>query len=415
MDEPQDLQMIDQAFDTFRAAGPIGEPLGADLVRRTVSHRRKARAVAAGALAAIVLAAPVTAYATGLIQTKHGPPMVGTSTEPSPSEVTTPTPAQSATPTQTPSAPDGRSTKDQLSHATLDFSGNPDPDGLCPSGKFTFKGTSTPYDLGPSRGEVLMKLDEVIDVDFDHDGALESVVSISCATQGASHVVLALDRDTSGKIVTVAPVVWAAEHQPIGTVFDIRADADGVVGVQVGDKSPCCDTTDEMVEHQWRGYAYDGQKFKQSTGPTKFTPPITPPDMTVTAPALTLGKAEGGIRHGSVTATVKNNGPAQAPGAIIKVTIGSYGGTALPGKVTVASERLHVEDAQPPGRQATVLDDRVPPEPVRQGREPAVHVLVLVGRLERHSDPGEQFVPDDRVLHGVRHHGGAAGSPDLRR
>jgi hypothetical protein len=321
------VELIDDAFAAFRTGAPLAPPIGADAARATVRHRRRVRTVAAAGLAALAVIAAVTLYATGFIRAT-GPPVVGTSVEPSAS---TAPPSPSAVP----SAPDGRVTADQLAHATVDFGTASAGPTLCPTGRFTLNGNPTMRSFPASSAETI-SISKVVDVDFDHDGALESVALITCAVQGHDNVVLALDRSAAGEVRTVGKVVATSEQAPIKTVFDVRADPDGAIGVQVGDSGTCCGMTEDMVEHQWRGYTFDGQGFRQSGGPTRFTPKPTPNDLTVTATGLTFGPPSGGVRRGSVTVSVHNNGPNTAPGAVVDVSITSEQG--FPAKIEIGTD-----------------------------------------------------------------------------
>ncbi len=334
MDEQQQLELVDDAFSAFRAGGALVHPVGADAARATVKHRRRVRIVTATALAAIAVMIPASAYATGFFGAK-GPPVPGNSTAPTvaPTESTPPSaPAASMTPV----APDGRVTVADLSHATVNLGSQPREETLCGGiGAFTFNGNPT-AGKNPQTGAERYSIEKVVDVDFDHDGALESVALIDCSIQGHDSVVVALDRDVTGKIVTVGQVVATKSSSPVRAVFDIRADPNGAIGVQVGDKGVCCATTEAMVEHEWRGYTYDGQRFTQTSGRTAFTPVAPGTDLGMTMSDLTLGTPTNGLRHGSVTATVTNHGPKPAPGAIIQMSISTDQG--VPGSVKIETD-----------------------------------------------------------------------------
>ncbi|GLL06899.1 hypothetical protein [Dactylosporangium matsuzakiense] len=335
MHEDQQFELVEDAFATFRAGGPLAVPLGADAARTTVRHRRHVRTVAVGALAAILLMVPVAVYASGIMDGRRGPdvatsidPDLSPSVEPSSSPLPSPSTSQSS-----PAAPDGRVTSGQLAHATVDFGPASAGLSLCPTGRFTFTGNPTTNSQSSSR----IAITKIVDVDFDHDGALESVALITCAIQGADYVVLALDRTAGGSIVAVGRVVATSEKDAIQTVFDIRVDDGGAVGVQVGDRGTCCGTTEEMVEHQWRSYGFDGSRFQQTAGPTKFTPVPPANDLTVTGGGdLVLGAPSGGARRGSLTVTVHNNGPSTAPGAIIEAYV--YAEHGLPAAVDIETD-----------------------------------------------------------------------------
>lgn len=332
MREDQQFELVEDAFAEFRAGGPLAPPLGADAARTTVRRRRQVRAVAASALAAILIMVPVAVYASGIIDGKRAPDVATTiDQDPSPSAESSTSPSTSRSASS--AAPDGRVTSSQLAHATVDFGPAPGGQSLCPTGRFTFAGNPTTN----SHFAMNIAITKIVDVDFDHDGALESVALITCSVQGADSVVLALDRTADGSIVAVGRVVTTSEHDTIRTVFDIRVDDGGAVGVQVGDRGTCCGTTEEMVEHQWRSYGFDGQRFQQTAGPTKFTPVPPGNDLTVTGGGdLVLGAPSGGARRGSLTVTMHNNGPNTAPGAIIEVYV--FGEQGLPAAVEIATD-----------------------------------------------------------------------------
>lgn len=318
MDEQQQLDLIDDAFTTFRAGGPVAHPLGADVARATVKHRRRVRFVAATAAAVVAVMIPATGYATGFFDANGPPPVPGNSTSVTPSISESP---PSASASMTPVAPDGRVSITELAQATVDFGPTPKDESLCGGGKFTFHGNPTSGTY-PQFGAESYSIEKVINVDFDHDGALETIALINCRIEGHASVVLALDKDTNGKIVTVGQVVITTSKTSYKSVFDVRADANGAVGIQVGDRGVCCATTEAMVEHQWRSYTFDGSSFAQTGGRTSFTPMAAPTDLGVTVTELKLGPPAKGLRHGTFTVTVTNHGPKAAPGAVLTVSVG---------------------------------------------------------------------------------------------
>jgi hypothetical protein len=331
MDEQQELDMIDDAFTAFRAEGPVVHPLGADAARATVKHRRRVRLVTMTAAAVVAVIIPATGYATGFFDAKGPPPVPGNGPSVVPSTSDSP---PSASVSMTPVAPDGRISVAELAQATVDFGGTSRDESLCGGHKFTFHGNPT----GGKYPEVAYSIEKVINVDFDHDGAQETIALVNCTIEGHSSVVLALDKDTDGKIVTVGQVVITTSKTSFKSVFDVRADANGAVGVQVGDIAVCCATTNEMVEHQWRSYSYDGTAFTQTGGRTSFTPVAAPTDLGVTMTGLKLGKPVNGIRKGTATVTVTNHGPKATPGAVVDFSIG--GPVALPESLQVTTD-LH--------------------------------------------------------------------------
>jgi hypothetical protein len=330
MDEIQQTQLIDDAFAGF-ADGPLASPLGADAVRMSVKRRRTRRRLAGAALAAMLVVAPVSAYASGAFDPTGPPttPGAGASASVSASPTTPPTsasPSASGSPaTTTPPI-----TKDEVAHAKLDF-GQRLGKSLCPKGKVQLHGTDTA--MTTDLGAITVNVAKVVSVDFDGDGSPEAAAYLDCYIQDDSAVVLALDRAADGSITTLGTIVAdnadATDSTTPREIFDIRRDGDGAIGVQVGDfpKSGALNLAD--IEHQWRSYALHGQHFQQTGGPTKWTTP-TPTDLSVTMTPLTLPAASGGQRVGTFKVTVRNNGPATVSDVRLEVTatvpaaIGTY-------------------------------------------------------------------------------------------
>jgi len=329
MDEQHQLDLIDDAFTAFRAGGPLVRPIGADAARATIKHRHRVRLIAATAAAVVAVLIPATGYATGLFDAQGPPRVPGNSTGPSAGPSASERPP-SASASMTPVAPDGRITIAELAQATVDFGDT--PGSLCGGHKFTFHGNPT----GGKYPAVSYSIEKVVNVDFDHDGAEETIALIDCTIEESSSVVLALDKDTDGTIVTVGQVVTTDSKASIAAIFDVRADANGAVGVQVGDLGTYGDTRDDMVERQWRSFSLNGSAFTQTGGRTSFTPVAAPTNLGVTMSGLTLGKPVNGVRKGSATVTVTNHGPKAAPGAVVRFTIG--GSLVLPGSLQVTSD-----------------------------------------------------------------------------
>jgi hypothetical protein len=129
-------------------------------------------------------------------------------------------------------------------------------------------------------------------------------VHIHAYVQGGSTQVVALDRDRKGNIVTMGTVVATT-----GEVREIdspgtRVTGGGAVEVRVADFQRCCgDETPQIW--QKRGYAWNGARFRQTSGPASF--PINPwvTDTSYDPGDLVLGPAVDGVRHGALTVTVR--------------------------------------------------------------------------------------------------------------
>jgi hypothetical protein len=148
----------------------------------------------------------------------------------------------------------------------------------------------------------------------DHDGAQETVARLSCGDQESTFQVVAFDRDAAGAIRTMGQV--AVQSGAVKTICDVRVDPDGAVEVKVGDfPTPlrCLPPPPGFMLLQWRSYAWNGTRFVQTGGPTKFPVNQNVTDLAVTSSDLVFGPPVNGVRHGSITVTVRNVGPAALP------------------------------------------------------------------------------------------------------
>jgi hypothetical protein len=141
--------------------------------------------------------------------------------------------------------------------------------------------------------------------DVDHDGASETIVELDCAVQGGSQQLVALDRDTAGNIVTMGTVVATTGEIRVIDSTSCRVTSEGVVEARLGDFQRCCgDETPQTW--QVRGYGWNGRQFHQVSGPAAFplNPAVT--DTSASAGDLVFGPAVDGIRHGTLTVTVRH-------------------------------------------------------------------------------------------------------------
>src|SRR5437762_2584288 len=80
---------------------------------------------------------------------------------------------------------------------------------------------------------------------------------------------------------------------------------DGRVKVEVGDYAVGGSNGPDLPQHQWRVYAFDGQRFNQVGGPTAFPPNPRVVDMAITAKDVVLTKGGDGKWHGTMAVTVR--------------------------------------------------------------------------------------------------------------
>ncbi|MFJ6195808.1 hypothetical protein [Micromonospora sp. NPDC092111] len=279
---------------------------GPAAVRRTVRRRRHHRLAVAVTAALALFTGPILGYAALHRPDPHPGPVL-----PTPDPTGSPTPSGSPGPTgspsptgasPTPTGPDGRISRSQLLATPVTLPAWPggtdcQTDGVRLTGD-------------PREGRnALLALDHG---DVDGDDAEETVALVQCVfgTHGWQQVV-AFDRDTTGKVVTIGRVVLSARERPQWLIgVDVRGD--GVVRVQVGDIYPGGGWDGEWSQRQWRGYRWDGDSFAQVWGPTGFPTNPHEVNLVVTASDLVLSPAPDGSRAGTTTVRVRNRGTGAA-------------------------------------------------------------------------------------------------------
>ncbi|MEW2326460.1 hypothetical protein AB0880_01445 [Micromonospora chersina] len=353
MTELEDI-VVSGEFAAFREAyAPAVHPAGTTAVRETVRRRRRRTAVVTAA--AVVLAVAIPVGANAALNRRPDPrPGPAQTVTPSPSETTTsptPPPPTPSTANPTPAAPDGRITRSQLLAARLDLAAWP---GYAPK---TCVSDNVRLRSAAESDSVPRLLADPRYGDLDGDGATETVALVACRYGEASaKQVLAFDRDDAGRIVTMGRVVGTREGMEDITDFSVQDD--GRIRAYVADIQPCCSTPEWSPQRQWRTYAWTGERFTQTAGPTKFgvDPRLT--DLTLTAGDLVIGPADTkGNRTATVTVTVVNRGPVDVPllGFSDFYTIGEPAGGDLSRCRTVRSEGSDacLLDGLPAGKRRT--------------------------------------------------------------
>ncbi|GIF68477.1 hypothetical protein Ais01nite_65120 [Asanoa ishikariensis] len=297
MSEFDDL--INDALGDFRAAEADNPSLtpGAAAARATIKHRRTVRLATLSVLGALVIAVPIAAFAAD----PHGnnPP-------PAPADSLTPGPVESPTPTATPTpsrpsspvTPDGVITLKQLGSTAVDIPAFSNE--LCPATHVRLA-TANPHSQGKAW------IAKVVHTNLDDDPGRETAALLLCQIgEVPTSQVVAFDRDAAGKIRPIGQVVGEGYKL---NIRDIRVRAQGGITADVSDMIACCDTPVSREQHQQRAYRWNGTKFTQLGGPTVFGDPDSVTDLKVSVSDVTLGPATDGKRSGTMTVTVKNNGP----------------------------------------------------------------------------------------------------------
>ncbi|HEX2773822.1 MAG TPA: hypothetical protein VHN18_15510 [Micromonosporaceae bacterium] len=317
---------LDNVFDRFRTGGPLVIPAGPDAARKVHQHRRRVRVAAAGALAVALIAIPAVALAVDGAPDRVPPPPTDNTVEPVPSPPT-PAPSASPTPSSSPSPPavsatsgppplSGRFSADELGNATLELPAWPDfLADSCPSGRVRFRDGRAAL---PGAVEHDVTIKEVVHVDVDRDGADETAARIICSgLEQNSNKVLVFERDEAGGVATFGQVL--TESGDIAAIFTIRKSGTAVEAQVVdyfSDGMPS-----DLMQFQWRGYSWDGSRFAQTGGPTAFPPNPKITDLSVAGQALRMTPSAAGQLSGTLTITVRNNGPHPAASPRIDVTL----------------------------------------------------------------------------------------------
>lgn len=288
-------------------------------------RRRRWLWIVIAAAAVVVVAIPLAVYA--LVGHGPGPSTEGQPTA-APSAEATATTGPTAAPTNgqpTGPAATGGIPRDELVNGTFDIPAWP-ADAPWPETakmihqvRFTNGRSAT----GPDGGVVLIGKSAYVDV--NHDGTLETLAIISEGGQGFMNQVAVFTRNKSGAIVPFGQVLVTHPNGPWGVVKlidDLRPAGRGGVALLVGDDYPCCGTTRDTVQFQWRTYAYNGAGFTQVDGPTAFGVDTRFPDLALSGPTtVTLGAPINGVRHGVLTLRVSAHGKVAASKMNIAIRI----------------------------------------------------------------------------------------------
>lgn len=262
-----DDDLINGAFGGFAAAAaPSVRSAGADAVRSTVTHRRKVRAGALGLLAAILVAAPVAAYAT-ITGESNGPPVTpADSAGPSPTRDVTPSVTPSATTAGAPAGPDGRISIAQLNAGKVTLPawgprGTPSVGQVCATGRVQL--------VKEDSRDFTVFVRKVVHTNLDADSSLETAALVYCVTgEVNTGQVVVFDRDATGKIVTLGQVLKSTDT--MNGIWDITVGPQGELNVDVSNIVACCATPKATVVHQIRTFAWTGTRIAQTGGPTYF-------------------------------------------------------------------------------------------------------------------------------------------------
>ena len=287
------------------------KPAGTDIARSTAVHRKRVHTVSLAVLVSVLVIAPVTAYAA-TDHDRHAPPTIAGTPTGSPSiasaapstSPTTSTPPSISTSAASPPAhasTPGRSapiTQHELANATLQLPSNTWLTSFCPHGtvKLVNGHFTDRNDGGPEDG--LLK---VVTTDVDHDGNPDAVALFGCARSDPGfQSAVAFQRRSDGKIHTMGAVTTGIPMMP-----NIATAAGGSVRLQVSNLQGSDEGAVAAQIVQWRTYSWNGSRFRQTAGSTSFT---TASQLTAQTSNLNFGAAVNGIRTGTMTVSIHNQG-----------------------------------------------------------------------------------------------------------
>ncbi|SBT50011.1 hypothetical protein [Micromonospora auratinigra] len=254
-------------FDAVERSSYAPAP-GTSAVRHKVAVRRRARVTAFSVVGALLIAAPIAAYAANPRGNNSPPNVIGSvgpveTAAPTPSSTPSSTPAASAPASSAPAAVD-------LRNATLHLPAFPGVENYCKAkGTRTFvNGRATPAD------GVKLVIGELAPVRADLDGVPgdELLTTIRCQNDQSLNVtqLLALRSTSDDTLTPMGYVVNSADTPNVSAPFLREAVTveNGVVrlavfGAYQSDGWPPCD-------RQVRGYAFRDGAFRQVSGPTTF-------------------------------------------------------------------------------------------------------------------------------------------------
>jgi hypothetical protein len=287
---------------------PQIKPAGTAVARATATHRKRIRTAAISAIALIVIAAPITAYAA----TEHdhnGPPIIASSQSASPA----PSQSPAASPSRTPSSPAPTRapiTQQELSNATLDLPSWSEW-SFCPHGRVTLHNGTIAWNWTGAYSGGRADLLKTASFDVDGDGSVETVALFFCGiSEPDGELAVAFRRGQDGSIQTMGSLAGDVDQ-----IQDVGAGAGGTVDLQVSNLNGSDGTAHLMQITQTRSYRWTGNGFEQTAGSTSFT--VARPELTATVSDLVYEPAVNGERTGTLTVSVHNAGTTAVSGLAI--------------------------------------------------------------------------------------------------
>jgi hypothetical protein len=197
--------------------------------------------------------------------------------------------------------------------------------------------------------------------DVNQDGQADTLALVTCEQSGLTNwqVIAVSNTHPSGSTATVnviGQVLAMAPRPAPEAFFDLHVAANGDIVAEVGDYVTKLDPTNPasraasaaLSTHQERTYRWNGQAFTQVAGPTAFPANPNFNRIRLVKAELSYGPVRDGQRTGTLTLSVRNDGPAGAQ------DVTAYGAYNLFNRLPDL-----------PGPSVCLEDGRVDPDPVR--------------------------------------------------
>ena len=247
-------------------------------------------------------------------------------TKPPPPIEPGPTPTATSTPVATTPATPGAG---ELANATIDLPLDPTTDGPCPDPAAAVTKPVT-YTNGqhdrshpmPGGGTASWstRILATVRADVDHNGLDDVIIKVDCSV-GDRRIqsVIALRPIGQDGWATLGVIV--TEKPPLSpTIGDLAVTSDGDVVISVGSNLGSGQSQGPPAVWQQRAYVWTDRGFVQSAGPTSFAGDTDVASFAITAPPVTLTDGSEGFRTGTLTVTVRANGPSAVAAALLITT-----------------------------------------------------------------------------------------------
>jgi len=93
----------------------------------------------------------------------------------------------------------------------------------------------------------------------------------------------------------------------------------------VGDDYPCCGTTLDSIQLQWRTYGWNGARFAQVAGPTAFGVDTRFPNLALNPTTITPSAPDAGLRYGVLTLSITAHGTVTASQMSLNIGLADAG------------------------------------------------------------------------------------------